>query len=631
MKGEHGMSDFGSEHGPADGEGFIPPPPTSPPPYGQPFDVTPASSDIVASGEGGPRRSSRLPILLAMATVIVVVLAGGAVALISKSSTKAGALTKLVPASAYGYIEVNLKQESSAGLYQYLTHFPGSPATKPDAHKATFRDTLLSTVFTKADNIDYTTQIQPWLGNEAGIAVFRGSNGDPVPLVVVATSDAAKAKTDLAQLHAKDTSFAYAVVDGDVLLAQHQVDLQSAQTQAAAGALPSSGHYATDIATLPSGSLVTMWADLDSITAAAKSAIAKTCASGSSLSGGCSAFRSFSSAGALGALGGKALSGGRVVLGVSVADKVATLTVRALGQKASSGSVVGNEIASLPADTTGAIAFGDVTGGISTAMKSLGSLGSLGGMAGLSGLAAGSATSAEASAVALPEASGASAPAPAAMPSAMMASLEANPAFASAFPSGFPTAFPSAGAGSAYSSSLSLATDPAKAIAQAFLSATGLKFPDDLSAILGDHAVVAVGDIPLGASHLADLQVGIRSHPKDVAKAQALATTLIGHVSQTGVPFKLATATAGSDFVLGSSQAYATALAGNGKLGANPQFTAAMGDLSKAHFAAYVDLSKFTGLLAATKEKSLSGFKALGIVERTDGNDQVVQVTLLAG
>ncbi|BEP14938.1 hypothetical protein acdb102_32490 [Acidothermaceae bacterium B102] len=627
MKGEYGMSDFGSEHGSADGEGFIPPPPTSPPPYGQPFDVTPSPTDVIGSHDDAPRKSSRLPILLAMATVIVVVLAGGAVALVSKSSTKAGALTKLVPASAYGYIEVNLKQESSAGLYEYLSHFPGSPATKPDAHKATFRDTLLSTVFTKADNIDYTTQIQPWLGNEAGIAVFRGSNGDPVPLVVVATSDAAKAKTDLAQLHQKDTSFAYTVVDGDVLLAQHQADLDSAQTQAAAGALPSSGSYAADVATLPAGSLVTMWADLDRITAAAKSAIAKTCATGSALSGGCSAFKSFSSAGALGALGGKALSGGRVVLGVSVEDKVATVTVRALGQKASSGSVVGDEITTLPADTTGAIAFGNVTGGLTSAMKSLSSLGGLGTLAGLA--VAGDAAPAQASAVSMMAA--ASAPVPAPIPSAMMASLEANPAFASAFPSGFPTAFPSAAVGSAYSSSLSLSMDPSEEISQAFLSATGLKFPDDLGAILGDHAVVAVGDIPLGASHLADLQVGIRSHPKDVAKAQALATTLIDHVSKTGIPFKLGTATAGGDFVLGSSQAYATALAGSGKLGANPQFTAAMGDLSKAHFAAYVDLSKFTGLLAATKEKSLSGFKALGIVERSDGNDQVVQIKLLAG
>ena len=176
-----------------------------------------------------------------------------------------------------------------------------------------------------------------------------------------------------------------------------------------------------------------------------------------------------------------------------------------------------------------------------------------------------------------------------------------------------------------------LGGDPTKLIQQEFKTATGLTFPDDLSAILGDRSVIAVGDIPLGTSHLGDLQVGIRSHPQDIAKAQDLAKTLIDHVSQTGVPFKLGTATAGSDFVLGSSQEYATALAADGKLGADPQFVAAMGDLSKAHFAAYVDLSKFTGLLSATKEKSLSGFKALGIVERTDGNDEVVQLKLLAG
>src|SRR3954454_22917927 len=155
MKGEYGMSEYGSGNGSAEGDGFNPPTPPPPPPYSEgsgsyqtPFDVTPAAgADIIGSPERGSKRS-RLPILLAMATVIVVVLAGGAVALISKNkTTKAGELTKLVPAGAYGYVQVDLRQEASAGLFGYLSHFPGSPATKPDAKKSTFRDNLLGSVF----------------------------------------------------------------------------------------------------------------------------------------------------------------------------------------------------------------------------------------------------------------------------------------------------------------------------------------------------------------------------------------------------------------------------------------------------------------------------------------------------
>jgi Protein of unknown function (DUF3352) len=637
-----------SEHGSGEDDGFVPPstPHDSTSGYGQPFDVTPAADDVIGSNDDRPRNRGKLPVLLAMVAVIALVLAGGAFALVNNSGTKAGSLTKLVPAGAYGYIQVDLKQSSSAGLYEYLSHFPGSPATKPDAHKATFRDTLLSTVFTKTDKIDYSRDIQPWLGDQAGIAVFRGPDGDPAPLVVIAATDATAAKAGLARIHQTDTSFAYTVVDGDVLLAQHQDDLDAAQTQAAAGALPSSGSYAADIATLPSGSLVTMWADLDRITAAAKSAIAKTCASGTSLSGGCGAFQSFSSAGILGGLGGTgALSTGRVVLGVNVADKVATVTVRALGHKSTGGSAVGDEIKTLPGDTTGAIAFGDVSSGIAKDAKSLSSLSSLGSLLFLTGLgtsstetSSGAVESAQAfpapsaSVMAYSSAVSGGAPAPiSAIPPAALASLEKNPAFASAFPSGIPSAGMQS-FGSSGISPISTATlDPSKEIAKAFLSATGLKFPDDLGAILGDRSVIAVGDIPLGTSHIADLQVGIRSHPADISKAQSLATTLIDHVSKTGIPFKLGTKVAGGDFVLGSSQAYADSLAATGNLGSNAQFTAAMGDLSTAHFAAYVDLSKFTGLLSATKEKGLSGFKALGIVERTDGGDQVVELKLLAG
>ncbi|MDX6211536.1 MAG: hypothetical protein QOF82_623, partial [Frankiales bacterium] len=173
--------------------------------------------------------------------------------------------------------------------------------------------------------------------------------------------------------------------------------------------------------------------------------------------------------------------------------------------------------------------------------------------------------------------------------------------------------------------------DPTKAITDSLKQVTGLTFPGDFTALLGDRSVVAVGDVPLSASSLKDLQVGIRSHPQDLGKAQTLAQTLIQHVSSTGIPFTLATKTAGDDFVLASSQSYADALAGTGKLGDSAQFADAMGDLSGAHFAAYVDLSKFTGILSATRQKAYSGFKALGIVERTDGADAVIQLKLLAG
>ncbi|MDX6229514.1 MAG: hypothetical protein QOI76_2904, partial [Frankiales bacterium] len=290
------MSEHGSTGEADDRGGFVPP--STPHDAGSAdhaFDVTPAGDDVIGSPE--PQKPRRAPVLLAMVAVLVLVLTGGAVAFVRSGSTAAGALTKLVPGGSYGYLQLDLKQSSSAGLYEYLSHFPGSPATKPDAHKGTFRDTLLGSVFTSSNKIDYSRDIQPWLGSSAGIAVFRGPNGDPVPLVVVATTDAAKAKEGLARIRTTDSSFAYDIIDGDVLLAQHQADLDAAQSQAKAAALPSSGSYAADIATLPSGSLVTMWADLDKIGAAAKSAMTKACVAGSSLNGACSTFNSFSSLG----------------------------------------------------------------------------------------------------------------------------------------------------------------------------------------------------------------------------------------------------------------------------------------------------------------------------------------------
>jgi hypothetical protein len=583
-----------------------------------PFDVTPQGGDIIGSPEPAQRR--RAPVLLAMVAVLVVVLAAGAVAFVKKKNDASSALTKLVPAGSYAYAQVDLKQSSSAGLYEYLSHFPGSPATKPEAHKATFRDALLGTVFTSSNKIDYAHDIQPWLGSSAGVAVFRGNDGNPVPLVVVASTDAAKAKTGLAHIRTTQQSFAYDIVDGNVLLAQKQADLDEAVRQAKAGSLPSSGHFAADVATLPSGSLVTLWADLDKITSAVKSTMSKACVDGASLVGGCSMFSSLSQFGPLGALGGNALNGGRMAMGITVADKVATLTVRGLGQKASGTTTVGAQIKGLPADTTGAIAFGDVSKSLNKSLTSLGPV--LGGLMGfgMMGTAVGGASYAS-SAVAVDPSTGA------------FASMEA--ALPSGLPSAFPTAFPSAPAPVASGTGSGMTLDPTgdatKGITDAITSATGLSFPGDVSGLLGDRSVIAVGDVPLKASQLKDLQVGIRSHPKDVAKAEALAKTLVQHVSSAGIPFTLGTKVAGDDFVLASSQGYADTLAQTGKLGDNAQFQAATGDLGSAQFVAYVDLSKFTGILSATRQKGFSGFKALGIVERTDGADPVVQIRLIAG
>src|SRR5206468_4748839 len=108
-------------------------------------------ADVIDSS--APKPVKRAPVLLAMAAVLILVLAGGAIALVRNNDTAGSALTKQVPAGAYGYVQVDLRQSSSAGLYEYLTHFPGSPATKPGASKNNFRDSLLGSVFSSSKDI----------------------------------------------------------------------------------------------------------------------------------------------------------------------------------------------------------------------------------------------------------------------------------------------------------------------------------------------------------------------------------------------------------------------------------------------------------------------------------------------
>lgn len=149
------------------------------------------------------------------------------------------------------------------------------------------------------------------------------------------------------------------------------------------------------------------------------------------------------------------------------------------------------------------------------------------------------------------------------------------------------------------------------------LRSTGLSFPGDFAAVLGDRAVLA-------ATRANDsVDIGVRSHPSDIAAARRLAARFAAKVDRPGE--RIAVRTAGGDLVIGSGEPYASRLAASGRLGSTALFRTAMGSYGNAQLALYANLRAFG---VSAKESPIA---AAGLVVRHDGADAVAELRIVAG
>jgi hypothetical protein len=161
---------------------------------GQPGDVFPAESPAASSGR---RRGVAIG-----AGVLAVALLGGGVAFAASKLSGGGAQPdEAVPASAVAYFSVDF--DPSAGqkvdALRFARKFPSAGAkigSDDDLRKALF-DSIKGDGDLKGD---WATDVEPWLGDRAGLAVLPAAQDgdDPGVVVVLAVKDATKAKAGLA-------------------------------------------------------------------------------------------------------------------------------------------------------------------------------------------------------------------------------------------------------------------------------------------------------------------------------------------------------------------------------------------------------------------------------------------------
>lgn len=142
--------------------------------------------------------------------------------------------------------------------------------------------------------------------------------------------------------------------------------------------------------------------------------------------------------------------------------------------------------------------------------------------------------------------------------------------------------------------------------------ATGLNFPGDFATLLGNTAVFAMSRVDRADPGRSDM--GLRTHPADLAKAEALGEVLGRHIDPQGSAVNVRSA--GKDLVIASPLWYADELSDGGHLGDTQLFRTAMGDnVSSAATAVFLNLK---GVDAHAP------ISAVGATVRYDGGDGVV-------
>ena len=222
-------------------------------------------------GRGRGRGRRRTTAFVTASLVIVAALAGTgayAYAQLAPSGTQPEAV---VPGDAVAFVKVDFdpsagQKIAAARLIDKLPHSGGLSAASG------WKNQLLSQLFsgTKAWGLNYSTDIEPWLGNRAAVAVlpYVGSSGAadantaPDFVAIVATTNTAATTTTLTRVQAKAPGLSWVFTRGYVVIAPSAATLSRYQADLAAGSLAQSPTYRTDRSRVPSGEVAVAWADL---------------------------------------------------------------------------------------------------------------------------------------------------------------------------------------------------------------------------------------------------------------------------------------------------------------------------------------------------------------------------------
>lgn len=490
----------------------------------------PSSADVPsAEGRTATGRGRRRGLVIG-AGVLAAGLVGGGASYAVAALGGGGAQPEVsVPSSAIALVRVDLDPSSGqkVNALRFARKFPdvrSQLGAGEDPRKALF-DALRSG---KELTGSWKADVEPWLGQRAALAIVPGATAaaEPVPVVVLAVTNAGKAQTGLRKV----TRAACTVTGGFAVCASNGAVATKAAADARRSSLAKDRVFTKDVAALGGDGVALGWVDLGR----AKSALP---ALQSALAGTTMAH---------GALGAGALKG-RYVAALRFDGPNLELVGRVEGATAPArGGPSG--VGALPAGTLAA--FG--TGGADTVVT---------------------------------------------------------------------TAWKQARAMAQTSGGIKDFDQQVTAVRKQY----GIKLPQDISAAVGERAVLAFGGVTKGNP---DVALRLSGSPASVAKLVRVAN------QNASGQFTLRQARAGKDTVVGLTQAYANTVATRSGLGASSVFKTAVPDAKGAQQVLFVDIAgtlRATGSmlgLTAKDKRDLAPLSALGMTSGRDGSASTFRIRL---
>ncbi|MGW0229066.1 DUF3352 domain-containing protein [Actinopolymorpha singaporensis] len=203
-------------------------------------------------------------LVAALAAVLVLAVGGGAWAF-SRISGAGTQPEEVLPANAVAYFRVDLDPsvQQKAAIFNVVRKFPDARkrvGEGDDLRKALFE--AIKKDDPKLRDVDYAKDVEPWLGDRAGVAVLPGADGKETETVAaVQIKDEDKARVGIKKLSGGDDKSGYAFVDDYMLMADSQSRADALASSVKDNPLSSNETFKGDVGEVDEG-VMSFWADL---------------------------------------------------------------------------------------------------------------------------------------------------------------------------------------------------------------------------------------------------------------------------------------------------------------------------------------------------------------------------------
>lgn len=211
------------------------------------------------------RKRGRTWLAAGLAAVLVVAVGGGAWAFNALRS-KGPQPEQALPADTVAYVRVDLDPAADQKLaaLQFLKKFPEAEKKLGDEDEDLRKSLWEAIASDDSDlkDVDYATDIEPWLGNRAGLAAVPvDGEKESEPVAVIQVTDQKKAEAALEKLRSEDNETGFAFTDDYLVVAESQETADQVVKASADQPLAENEEFRADMGALDSTGVLSFWAD----------------------------------------------------------------------------------------------------------------------------------------------------------------------------------------------------------------------------------------------------------------------------------------------------------------------------------------------------------------------------------